>query len=265
MDVAAVDGGIPGNGGGVSGGDEPWPGGFDDDSSEPLLTVAQLAASMRVSTPAVYRWIARGLPSDGSTPTGSGLYRLSNVVAWRRKTTRPRTAEKMSDGGEQDGYLDVAGLRQFISDPTGRVLTYGQAKAAREQFGASIAATKAAMARAELVRADEARAAWSSALGVFARAMDAMPSRAAPRIVAAMAEAMRAGGADASAFTPDIARAFTAACVSLLADELRIVRRSIVTDAVFTGRSDDAEGAYDDDDGDTDGFGDDGDDGDGDP
>lgn len=201
------------------------------------LTASEIACKMSVTRGAVYKWAAEGAPHREDH--GTKFFDLHKIRKWRAENhPSDRGGDYRSEAAREDraesGSLTPEELQEFLSDPSGRVLSLLDAKAAKEQFQAAQAAAKAAAYRGELLDASEVQDSWASALGVFGRALDALPARAAPKIVAAAADAIRGDGGE-SGLTPDRARSLTAAVVALLVGEVQVVRRSIIEDPVVAG------------------------------
>ena len=155
-----------------------------------LLTTSQLADRLGLAASTVRKYAQDGMPPVGHAPDGSRLWDEDACRAW--------LAEHVLDtghGGRREGAGRKPGgspangpAKPWNARPTGAPSMtqqeYNKARAIKETAIANMKVLELRKMKGELMVAEDARAAWSEALGNIRRAMDELPKAVAQRVAA---------------------------------------------------------------------------------
>ena len=222
------------------------------------MSTGQLAAALGVTSQSVRNWMSLGMKPTSRDARGWPLFDLEAARRWRSAFrpltghggTRPGAGRRPAAAQDPLGAMRRASqaepadpaqlaamspgdLQAFLLDPTHRALPLLAGRAAKEQFLAARAAAEAAKIRGDLIPREEAEAAWGEALSLISRNIDALPGRAAPRLVHAAVRLLSTIATDGGG-QADAARRLQAELLAILREEIETVRGAIVADPALS-------------------------------
>lgn len=155
-----------------------------------LLTTSQLADRLGLAASTVRKYAQDGMPPAGHTPDGARLWDEDACRAW--------LAEHVLDtghGGRREGAGRKPGSAHSSEPakpwharqsgaPSMTQQEYNKARAIKETAIANMKVIELRKMKGELMVAEDARAAWSEALGNIRRAIDELPKAVAQKVAA---------------------------------------------------------------------------------
>ena len=155
-----------------------------------LLTTSQLADCLGLAASTVRKYAQDGMPPAGHTPDGSRLWDEATCRAWLDDHVLDTGHGGRREGaGRKPGSPSASGpAKPWHARPTGAPSMtqqeYNKARAIKETAIANMKVIELRKMQGELMVAEDARAAWSEALGNIRRAMDELPKAVAQRVAA---------------------------------------------------------------------------------